>query len=253
MEWLDALRLRLLRLRHRLDRRYPRTVKMKVRGGPAVRFRVKGPRDRYDITSLGNEPHFVWAVLNRLKPEDAFYDIGAHVGLFSVLAAVRVDRVVAFEPDPTFVARIAENIDLNALTNVKIEHLAVGDEPGQAELWSRGLGGASPTLRPRKNQGRPLRVQVVDLDSYTSVSTWAAPDVIKIDVEGHESAVLDGAEGLVSGPDGPRMLALELHPGGLRKRGSSVGKIRRQLESWGFQLHWSRPRGPQMHEIWERL
>jgi len=120
------------------------------------------------------------------------YDIGAHVGYYSVLAS-RVlgcaGQVVAFEPDPQNVAFLRQHLKMNGIDNVQVAEAAVSDRCGTAMFQqdaSRYMGAL--------NQGGSLPVRTLSVDALLSSAEFPAPDVIKIDVEGAEQQVLSGAE-----------------------------------------------------------
>ena len=144
-------------------------------------------------------------VLERLSPGGTFVDIGANVGFWSIPAALRAGpegRVVAFEPNPWAVARLRRNAALNAersLAPIDVRHVAVGEEEAELELYSYDLeGGASQATLQRGavDVERPERVvvSVVTLDEAVD----GRVDVLKIDVEGHEAAVLAGASRILT-------------------------------------------------------
>jgi FkbM family methyltransferase len=123
-----------------------------------------------------------------------FVDVGAHVGLYTVAAALHgPGRVLAFEPNPSAREQLGENLALNECTNVLIVPKAVGDAPGAALLhvpttpdpsFSSLAGG-------RFAEGEPIDVEVTTVDAEVE-ATGLAPSVVKIDVEGGELAVVAG-------------------------------------------------------------
>ena len=128
---------------------------------------------------------------------DVVWDIGANVGLFAFAAAHRAARVLAFEPDPW----LADLLERTAASfpNVSVIRAAVADYCGDGELHiavrargsnflpGNGYGQSGGTRRREK-------VKVLTLDSLNE----APPDVLKIDVEAGELAVLRGAAGLLA-------------------------------------------------------
>ncbi len=124
-------------------------------------------------------------LLHLLRPRDLFADVGANVGSYTILAgAGAAARVVAFEPDGAAFGWLKRNIAINNLTNVEARQEAVGASIGQAR-FSSGLD----TLN-RIDPDGPAIVPMTTLDSIGGDE----PTLIKIDVEGFELGVLQGAE-----------------------------------------------------------
>lgn len=130
-------------------------------------------------------------VLSYLKPNDVFVDVGANVGVYSLLAA-SVDgvRILAFEPDPGARLRLEENVRLNSLeTRVHVYECALGSAEGSGFL-TVGLDTMNHVVSTSQGGARP--VQVARLDTLLAlVSSRVA--MVKIDVEGLERSVIEGA------------------------------------------------------------
>ena len=140
------------------------------------------------------EPHVERCLRELLRPGDTALDIGANQGYFSaVMAQVvgRGGRVVSFEPvRPTF-ERLLMCRALNGFDQMTTFQLALGAADGRVEIaYDRAFGG-SASLHGDGPQRE--RVAVRRLDSLVAAGFVPRPDVIKLDVEGHELAVLEGA------------------------------------------------------------
>jgi len=149
----------------------------------------------------GGEPEVQEVLQRHLRPGMTFYDVGANIGLFSLLAARLVGkdgRVVAFEADPEIATRLREHVARNGFGWIKVEQKAVWSEPSTvyfaridpAASPDRGLGHVVPT-----GARDTIQVTAVSLDNYGE--TRPAPDFIKCDVEGAEVEVFRGAERLL--------------------------------------------------------
>ena len=136
-----------------------------------------------------------------LDPDARAIDAGAHVGLMSVIMALRVGAggsVYSFEPHPAVYAVLCANADrLNkALGNdvIRTSNVALSDAPRQAPLFLpadwRANTGVARLDTPRNSAPEPVLVDCRTLDS-TALS--GKPQLMKLDVEGHEYAVLQGA------------------------------------------------------------
>lgn len=129
-------------------------------------------------------------VAREVKQGGVFYDVGANVGFYSLLAAVliRPGQVYAFEPLPANVTYLQKHLDLNGIHNVSVLELAISDRPGTALFeaeQTRAMG--------RLGAGGNLRVQTATLDALLRQEQIAPPDCIKMDVEGAEFRALLGA------------------------------------------------------------
>jgi len=138
-----------------------------------------------------------------LKPGMIALDIGAHHGLYTLLASKQVGpqgRVVAFEPSPRERKQLSRNVRLNRCTNVGIQPYALGSKRSQTDLYlvDGGEDGCN-SLRPPivDSETRPVRVDVYPFDDVAPKLGLRKVDFIKLDVEGAELDVLRGASGLL--------------------------------------------------------
>lgn len=131
-----------------------------------------------------------------LKPEETFLDIGAHVGTWALPFAKKVRRVVAFEAHGKNFLRLCTGIGLNDAWNVEPTHAAVSDRSGTVPLnvgvsdWS-GFG-CSLENHPINGETTAETVEVMTIDQLTEPMALTDLCLVKIDVEGHERAVLRG-------------------------------------------------------------
>lgn len=131
-------------------------------------------------------------------------DVGANTGLYSLIAAATGREVHAFEPYAPVVALLRANLELNGLADaVTVLEAAVTDHDGSAKLYvpdvTHARAGelvetsASLDAAFKDNVGAEVDVEVTSLDSYWHRLGEPPVAVVKIDVEGHEAAVLHGA------------------------------------------------------------
>lgn len=126
-----------------------------------------------------------------LEPGDVVLDIGAHVGYYTLLAARAVaphGHVHAFEPNPSNLEFLRQHIRLNAADEVVVWACAVSDRNGPA-AFSRG---SNRTMSHLRDDGE-LIVRSVSIDALLGNDEIQPPSVLKIDVEGGEERVLEGA------------------------------------------------------------
>lgn len=155
-------------------------------------------------------------------------DVGAHHGLYTLLASKGVGRqgkVIAFEPSPRERRRLLRHLRVNACWNVAVEACALGDEVGEADLFVvRGWSDWCNSLRPPAvtEPTETTRVGVERLDDVLWRLQVDAVDFIKLDAEGAELSVLQGARELLRGVSRPVILAevqdLRTQPWGYRAR-----------------------------------
>ena len=138
-------------------------------------------------------------LFDAFDPGFAFWDVGANFGLYSVIAdrMFAPGAVHAFEPTPA-TAAVARRIVRANDADVQVLELAVSDAPGRAELHLADQSDVSNSLVPGfKASAHRVQVAVTTLDEHAAVN-GSSPDVMKIDVEGHESAVLHGASEMIA-------------------------------------------------------
>lgn len=141
-------------------------------------------------------------VLHFLRSQDVFYDIGANVGTYTVLAGkVRGATCHSFEPDPSTAAHLRDNLIANGIgSSTMVHETALGAENGLIG-FTIGLD----TVNRVAEAGEQQRiVPVRRLDDV--VAEHGAPALIKMDVEGHEDAVFAGARSTLADP---MLLAIE--------------------------------------------
>ena len=148
-----------------------------------------------------------------LRPGMTVLDIGAHHGLYTLLASKRVGRrgrVIAFEPSPRERKRLITHVRVNHCSNVCVEPYALGDRAGEADLFLvEGFQDWCNSLRPPVVDGRTctVRVEVRRLDDVLETLGISQVDFIKLDVEGAELSFLHGASKLLQSASRPAILA----------------------------------------------
>lgn len=137
-----------------------------------------------------------YAIKTRSGRPSVFLDIGSHWGLYAVLFAKEpwVSRTLAFEPDPRTTPQLHANVFLNHLTDrIEVKQVAVSDHAGSVSFsqLAENNSGASRVDAPDLPEFAPaIQVPSVKIDDLLSIER--AHIVTKIDVEGHEEAVLRG-------------------------------------------------------------
>jgi FkbM family methyltransferase len=188
----DSIPGKLLRLPLRL---LPPGMVMPIMQGPMKGMRwVVGSGDHgYWLGSY--ELAFQNLFAGTVQTGDVVFDIGAHVGYYTMLAARRVGpngHVYAFEPLPRNAAFLTRHILINDLDNVTLRQLAISDQVGSVHF-----GGGISSSTGRITQDGELEVDAAALDNLLESENITPPSVLKIDVEGAEAAVLKGGEKLL--------------------------------------------------------
>ena len=186
---------------------------------------------------LGFEKNEIKWLLSFLNPNDLFVDVGANLGLYTILAArvLSQGRVVAFEPAPLVGSLLRLNVLLNNLRNVTLKSEALSDQVGQAS-FSVAVDSGFSSLRgtERKETFEVLTVDVTSLD-VALANIGRAPAVIKVDAEGAESMIIRGATStLTNDKKRPRALLVECNDDNLRGYNSSRDQLVQLLARYGY-------------------
>ncbi len=119
-----------------------------------------------------------------------FYDIGANVGLFTILAGRLVSpggSVIAFEPQPENLSALRNNLDLNQLgSEIRVVEAAASGTTGP------GTFNAETSMTGRVEEAGTVSIKLIRVDDFVADNPSLAPNLVKIDVEGHEMDVLAG-------------------------------------------------------------
>jgi FkbM family methyltransferase len=215
-----------------LERAVGFQIRTRLTGRPAIAeiggLRLWVPVGRASATKVlyGSPPDWpemmAWARL--LRSRDRFIDVGANVGTYSLWAASRGASVVAVEPDPDALRWLGANVALNPRVDISIVRAALADRGGTTEL--------TVGLDTENRLGRGRTVAATTLDEIVDGRPAAG---VKIDVEGFEEIVLDGAaetleRGLV------RVFQLEWNSASERTLGRSRQPVAERLLEAGYAL-----------------
>ena len=138
-----------------------------------------------------------------LQGKDLFVDIGANCGLYSLIAAKAGVPVLAVEPNRLNYLRLKQNIEHNRFANIQPHALALSDKPGRAALYGGGEGASLLRNWGGMTNTYAQEVEVDTLDNLLASRSGLGDILIKVDVEGHEPAVLSGARGLLAREKAP--------------------------------------------------
>ena len=138
------------------------------------------------------------ALIERQVPRSStVIDVGANIGLSTILLARMTERVIAFEPSPPNVAFLRRNLERNGITNVEVHAVAVSDKPGTLRFHVAQFGAGSHVVAAGHVSSGAM--PTVDVPALTLDETDLPPIAfIKIDAEGHDPDVLAGAGRLLA-------------------------------------------------------
>jgi FkbM family methyltransferase len=187
------------------------------------------------------EPNEFCLLRQILKPGMTFIDAGANMGLYSIFAARRVGprgKVLALEPSAREFEILQKNVKLNSLTNVLTIRKAIFDRASQVELSVAPLGKSGHNTLGAFGYDTPLdhseRVQSERLDDLIHGEGLTRVDVIKMDIEGAETAALRGAEETLR--QFKPVLLIELSDRSLQHQGTSSRELLGLLEKQGYRI-----------------
>lgn len=138
------------------------------------------------------------ALIERQIPRSStVIDVGANIGLSTILLARMTERVIAFEPSPPNVAFLRRNLERNGISNVEVHAAAVSDRPGTLRFHVAQFGAGSHVVAAGHVSSGAI--PTVDVPAVTLDGTNLPPIAfVKIDAEGHDPDVLAGAGRLLA-------------------------------------------------------
>jgi FkbM family methyltransferase len=176
------------------------------------------------------------SALTLARPGTTAVDVGSNVGMFAVVMAGAVGEagsVLAVEPDPANIERLRSNLALNAATNVRIVEAAATNRDGSIVLHIAEDAAYNSVGTVLRSSVKDVTVDAVRLDGVWHDAGAPVVSVIKVDVEGAEISVLEGARQILT----THHPALILEAGGDRE----VEALRTFLTPFGYRRQ--RPNG----------
>lgn len=176
-----------------------------------------------------------------LKKGDIFFDVGAYLGYYSLVASQLVGdsgQVHAFEPVPRLADNLKAIVKESGAPNITVNQVAVGEKDGRisihvADQSSKNL--ATSSIFENGNQGATIVVDRISLDSYCEINSIHRADFMKIDIEGSERECLLGMKSLLALTPPPDLL-IEINPTVLRSRGLSSVSLTDLLFQVNYRL-----------------
>ena len=192
------------RLKYALADMRPLYLRVLRLGGSTVMVRLPRGTVRWQIDALTSQQHllgtyepYLQAALARwVRPGDVVYDIGAHAGFHTLCAALLVGpsgQVIAFEPYPQNFRSLQRRLSLNPGLPARALEIAASDTTAAVRMHGPGSSSQSHIA-----EAGAVLVDARSLDDLVQAGVIAPPNLIKLDVEGHEAAVLRGARATIT-------------------------------------------------------
>ncbi|MBW7943516.1 MAG: FkbM family methyltransferase [Candidatus Kuenenia stuttgartiensis] len=178
-----------------------------------------------------------------LRPTDIFIDVGANLGLYTIIAARIVGKkgkIYSFEPSKVNFERLTRNVQLNHYQNVICVQLALSDAEESREFLvsTDGFGAYNSLGKP--SAGERFNTEVVSCLTWDqfAIKNQLIDKIalMKIDVEGWESRVFNGGKQFFSREDAPDLL-VEFTEINAKINGSSCEILFQQLMDFGYQIY----------------
>lgn len=189
------------------------------------------------------EPNSFYALDHLLYEGNTVIDIGAHEGLFSLFCAQKVGaegKVYAFEPSPRERDRLQRNVELNELKQIEISDRAVTQKSGQgtlkiAESTHSGQNTLGDFVHEGVSEDSTATVETISLDNFVEAQSLSKVDFIKIDAEGSEALILEGAQKTLR--DYRPCLLFEFLPASLKKQGREPSTLLESLKALNYNFY----------------
>lgn len=170
-------------------------------------------------------------IVDTLNEDSVFYDVGGNIGYYTIFASEVCSKgegeVHMFEIDPDFTKLTKKSLKENS-TTATVNNSAVSNKTGDTVSYSGEFGKTS--IDSTTTTGS-REVDTITIDDYATNNP--NPDVMKIDVEGFERHVLEGAERVLE--EGyPETMFLEIHPQKIQNHGGQVQDVLNLIDSYGY-------------------
>jgi FkbM family methyltransferase len=162
-------------------------------------------------------------------------DIGANIGIYTLFLAARVPHLDAFEPEPIVRQRLKDNLALNGQTNVAIHEVCVGEASGRITFMPPTKGNWGMGHISVDNRRGGVERTCICLDDFFQ-EPLSESCLIKMDIEGAEWFALQGARRVLSHPEVPLAILVEVHPERIAAMGGSLEELRAILEGMGLRV-----------------
>jgi len=182
-----------------------------------------------------------------LRPEDCFLDIGANIGVYSLLAAskIKTGSIYAFEALPKNYQRLQENIALNQISNIQIYQVAISDQVGEICL-NLAEGDSMPFITEETNQ-KTIKVSTNTLDNLLDQEVINNLTLAKMDIEGAELLAFKGATSILA-QNHPYVWILEINDS-VQHFGHQKQDVVNFLKQYGYSIYQYSAETNQLNQI----
>jgi len=184
------------------------------------------------------EPAETELIRKTVKEGDIVLDIGANIGVYTVMIAEIVGekgKVYAFEPDPTNFAILKKNVEINGYKNVILIDKAVSSKKGKLKLFLCEENTGDHKIYDSKENRKFVEIESIRLDDYFS-DYKGKIDFIKMDVEGSEPGVINGASKILT-KNTHLKIVTEFYPMLIEEYGYSYEQYLKDIFKLGFSVY----------------
>jgi FkbM family methyltransferase len=176
-----------------------------------------------------------------VKPGDTVFDIGAHIGFYTILLSKLVQsngKCYSFEPQKNLHEMIVKTLDLNDISNTIPFNVPLSDKSGKIKFFQtvdQSHSSVSSIVSESEAVGSSYELDCISLDEFILQNNIEEIRLIKIDAEGAEAMILNGAKNSLNNKI-IRNFLIELHEEQLVSLGSSCAEVISCLEEQGFEV-----------------
>jgi len=199
----------------------------------------KGLHRKLLLKGIREEEH-TRQIQNNVKSDMVGIDLGANVGYFALIEAMRVGhggRIYCIEPEPGNIKLLNKNIEANNLENIMSVHsFLIGDHDGKEKLYLSEYGNVHSVSSVRNKKGS-VDVPMITLDTFMDQNELSSEDIdfLRMDIEGYEVMAFQGMKKLMEAKT-PLKIFMEFHPSFYPEWGWTFEKLLKLLESFGFKV-----------------
>ena len=180
-------------------------------------------------------------ILNSVNENSVFMDVGANFGYVTCLAGSRIGRqgsgcVIAVEPNPRMLALLKKNIYINwSMAPIEVHECAATAETGYVTLVVPDAHAANASVLRKGDKTARENSVIVNASTIDAISAGRKVDVLKIDVEGHEAAVLKGAKETIGRSKGISIV-MEWSLNQIKSAGFSADDVLAEVKALGLRF-----------------
>jgi FkbM family methyltransferase len=225
-----------------------------ISAGVAKGLRINGEHGFPGYVLGTTEPEQQIWLSEHVREGDVVYDIGANIGFFALLCGKltgEIGQIEAFEPNPICANACRRNMNLNGFSHVQVHEIALSNSEGNVSFTFPEHSTALGKIAKNESQGEEgpaFAVRTATLDNYISGNNLRPPNLLIIDVEGHEIEVLKGAHNTIK--EYRPIINCEVHWLG----DAFIKYFKEMLQPLGYQLeNITRQPIPKVPERWQAI